>query len=409
MPSPRPRWLLPATIATLFACTTNDSTGQATPVTSTIVTASGGEPSVAMPAQSTSPEGSGGAPAVSGSGGSTGFGEGGTAPLAASGTAGQGPESAPSVPPAQEPEPAPPEEPAIEPCAPLTDEFFAYDVCPTGPFDELPLIEDEEEQLLCTDEVNWAEGPLWSTDDGTLYFSNFDEEDHDTYYDGSIMTWREAEGCVDLLPNVGTNGLALGPRGTFIAGRHTNRTLSRVDPTTGAVCSLADNFEGKRFSSPNDVAVRADGNIYFTDPAWNVGERTEELPQSLYRIDAEGTLSVVDVFDEQRPNGVNFSPDGSLLYLAIVGAILVYDVDESGLVSNRREFVSGPNVDGMALDCAGNVYASTGYVYSPDGEMIGDFWGGSNLAFGGPDGKTLFITGHGRLTSLRVNIPGMPY
>ncbi len=305
--------------------------------------------------------------------------------------------------------PPPPEEPPIEPCAPTDATETLLEFCPEGPFEALPLIEGEEEEILCTDEVNWSEGPIWSAADSTLYFSNFDERDDAGFYDGSIMTWREGEGCVEFLPNVGTNGLAFGVDGRLIAGRQTNRTLSRVDLATGEVCSLVDTFEGKRLSSPNDVAVRADGNIYFTDPAWNLGERTEELPQSLYRIDPDGNLSLIDVFDELRPNGVNLSPDGRLLYVAIIETILVYDVDEDGLVDNPRDFVIGPTVDGMALDCAGNVYASTGYVYSPQGEQIGEFWGGTNLAFGGPDGKTLFISGHGRLTSRRVNVPGMPY
>jgi gluconolactonase len=301
-----------------------------------------------------------------------------------------------------------PEEPPIEPCAPAESPLPVWE-CPAGPYEALPLSESEEETIHCTSEVNWAEGPLWSAADQTLYFSSFDERDEEGFFDGSLMTFREDEGCVELFANIGTNGLAPGPAGFLIAGRQTNRTLSLVELATGQTCSLVDAFEGSRFSSPNDVAVRNDGNIYFTDPAWNLGERPEELPQSLYRIDPEGELSVIDVFAEQRPNGVSLSPDGALLYVAILGSVQVYDVDLTGTPENRREFVSGIDVDGMAIDCAGNVFLSSGDVYSPTAELLGEFWGGTNLAFGGPDGKTLFIAGHGRLTSRPVNIPGMPY
>src|SRR5690606_40325685 len=98
--------------------------------------------------------------------------------------------------------------------------------------------------------------------------------------------------------------------------------------------------------SPNDVVVRPDGNIYFTDPAWNIGERAEELPQSLYRLDPEGNLSLIATYDDQRPNGVNLSPDGTLLYLATVDGIVVYDVDAAGLALYPRQCVADTYVDG---------------------------------------------------------------
>lgn len=303
-----------------------------------------------------------------------------------------------------------PSEPPIVPCEPIA-ELPPLNECPAGPFATEPLLEEEEEVVLCTKSMNieWAEGPIWRASDNTLLFSNFDEEDVAGLFNGNLMAYREGEGCSDVLTQVGTNGLAWGPEGTLITGRQTNRTLSRLNLSTGEFCSVADSFQNKRFSSPNDVAVRSDGNIYFTDPAWNLGDRVEELPQSLYRIAPSGELSLVSVYDQQRPNGVSLSPDQSRLYLATQGAILLFDVDSVGALSNERDFVTGTTVDGMAVDCAGNVYASTGHVYSPTAELIGEFWGGTNLAFGGPDRQTLYITGHRRLTSLRVAIPGMPY
>lgn len=303
-----------------------------------------------------------------------------------------------------------PIEPPIVPCDSLS-ELPPANACPAGPFPAEPLIAGEEEVVLCTKsmDVEWAEGPIWNANESALLFSNFDEADPEGLFNGSLMQYREGDGCSEVLGQTGTNGLAWGPAGTLIAGRQTNRTLSRLDLHTGTFCSLADTFEDKRFSSPNDVAVRSDGNMYFTDPAWNLGDRVEELPQSLYRIAPSGEISLISNYDNLRPNGVSLSPDETRLYVAIEGAILLFDVDGSGALSGERNFVTGINVDGMALDCSGNVYASTGHIYSPEGALLGEFWGGTNLAFGGSDRQTLFITGHRRLTSLRVAIPGMPY
>lgn len=367
--------------------------------------AAGGAPIAEPVVGSPSNAAGGGTPAASGSGGADGgdepSGTGGEVPTGAGGAdvgaAGVGGEPIDG-----------PVEPPVEPCGPLPLPLPGW-TCPAGPYAEFPLIESGEESILCTSEVDWAEGPLWSASAQTLYFSSFDERDEAGFFDGSLMTFRQDEGCLELFANIGTNGLAPGPDGFVFAGRQTNRTVSLVNLDTGHACALVDSFEGKRFSSPNDIAVRADGNLYFTDPAWNLGEREEELPQSLYRIDPAGELSLVEVFAEQRPNGVSLSPDGALLYVAILDSVQVYDVDAAGSPANRRQFVPGRNLDGMAIDCAGNVYLSSGHVYSPLGELLGEFWGGTNLAFGGPDGQTLFITGHGRLTSLNVAIPGMPY
>ncbi len=301
-------------------------------------------------------------------------------------------------------------EPEVIPCVPL-DALPPAPQCPIGPFPAKPLLEGVEEELLCTksSEVEWAEGPIWSSTQETLYFSNFDETDVDGFFNGSLMKYHKESGCQELYSQVGTNGLAWGPEGTLVVGRQSNRTLSRLELDSGELCSLADTFKGKRLSSPNDVAVRSDGNIYFSDPAWNLGARDEELPQALYQIAPSGELLLVSVYDQLRPNGVSLSPDETRLYVAITGSIQVFDVSEVGQLSNERRFVNDVEVDGMAIDCAGNVYASSGQIFSPQGEKIGEFWGGTNLAFGGPDAQTLFITGHRRLTSLRVAIPGLSY
>jgi gluconolactonase len=299
--------------------------------------------------------------------------------------------------------------------------------CPMGPFEDNPIPDEllpeaaadggappgqapvVESQTLCSD-FSWAEGPVWFAETGTLYFSHFDAFASDDYYNGTIVQWQQGEGCTVFMEDAGTNGLARGLDGHIIAGRHLNRTLSHIDIETGEACSVVDSFEGNALSSPNDLAIRSDGHIYFSDPSWNLGPRPQELPESVYHLAPDGTLSLIEAFEgQQRPNGVSLSPDGTVLYVAVSRSILSYSVASDGSVAGGTEFASGESTDGMTVDCAGNLYTSGGRIYSPAGELLGRFRGGTNLAFGGPEGKTLFIVGNGELSSIELNIPGLPY
>ncbi|HTM44049.1 MAG TPA: SMP-30/gluconolactonase/LRE family protein [Polyangiaceae bacterium] len=187
----------------------------------------------------------------------------------------------------------------------------------------------------------------------------------------------------------------------------------KFDLTTKQSTSLANMYMGKHFGSPNDIAAHKSGSIYFTDPAAEKGSRPQELPTAVYRIDPQGQLTVVDQVD--KANGVNFSPDESLLYVSNYDSFVrVYDVAPDGVASNGRQFL-GVGSDGMTVDCAGNVYTTAGEVrvWSPQGQMIGTIPGtgtATNVAFGGPNKKTLFITSFaGDLKSIELNVPGMPY
>jgi gluconolactonase len=176
---------------------------------------------------------------------------------------------------------------------------------------------------------------------------------------------------------------------------------------------LAADYQASHFSSPNDVAVRSDGNVYFSDPAWNLGTREQELPQALYRLSPTGDLSQIEVLDQLRPNGVALSPDGRRLYVALTTEIRQYDLDAAGLPSQPRLFVSATS-DGLAVDCAGNVYVTSEgvRVFDPDGQPLGNLQitgSVTNLAFGGADGKTLFVTGGRLLRAVDLNVPGLPY
>jgi len=176
---------------------------------------------------------------------------------------------------------------------------------------------------------------------------------------------------------------------------------------------LVPDFDGAAFNSPNDIAVRSDGNLYFTDPSYMLGNRTSELPMQAYRRDPSGALTVID--SAGNPNGITLSPDETQLYLSHLGGpnnVLVYDVDASGAVANPQPFANVGS-DGMAIDCAGNLYVTQGgvRVYDPSGALLGTLTapGAANVAFGGPERKTLYITATATLFAVELAIPGLPY
>jgi gluconolactonase len=216
------------------------------------------------------------------------------------------------------------------------------------------------------------------------------------------------------------NGMALGQDGFLVVCEQGTRSeharISRVDPVTGQVEGLVDGWGGLRLNSPNDVVVRYDGTIWFTDPSYGYlqGFRPEpQLGDYVYRFDPRsGRLSVVaDCFD--KPNGLAFSPDERVLYITDSGAnqeqgsyyvqrphhILAFDVrDGTHLAGDRLFAVTTPGFpDGLKVDRGGRVYASSPsgvLVYSPAGDLIGQISvpGAVNFTFGGPAGDVLFIT-----------------
>src|SRR5690606_22920337 len=179
---------------------------------------------------------------------------------------------------------------------------------------------------------------------------------------------------------------------------------------------VADN-NGLAFNTTNDVAVRSDGNLYFTDPDYLRGNRPAEQPVRAYRRDPNGVLSVID--EGVNANGITLSPDESRLYLSHFGGgggndVVVLDVDASGAVSGPAPFVNVGS-DGMGIDCAGNLYITAPgagvQVYSPNAQLLGTLpvQGAANVAFGGEDRRTLFITAEESLFAVELAIPGLPY
>ena len=286
-------------------------------------------------------------------------------------------------------------------------------VCPPGPFAASPLPAGATPQPICTG-LTFTEGAVWFQQLNTLFFSDFQIGDAASNFNGRILSYTPGGQCQEFIADAGTNGLAIGLDGSLLGARHRDQTLTRFDLTTKQTSVLVPDFGGAKFNSPNDIAVRSDGNLYFTDPNYMLGNRTSQLPTQAYRRDPNGVLSVID--PAAMPNGITLSPDETHLYLSHLGGpnnVLRYDVDASGAVSNPQPFANVGS-DGMAIDCAGNLYTTTQgnvRVYAPDGTLLGTLpaAGAANVAFGGPERKTLYITATATLFAVELAIPGLPY
>lgn len=259
----------------------------------------------------------------------------------------------------------------------------------------------------------FTEGPVWHPD-GYLLFSDIPAN---TIYrleaERDPVPWRKPSGH--------SNGLTFDRQGRLVACEHGKRRVSRTE-TDGTRTALATHYQGKRLHSPNDVVVRSDGSIYFTDPPYGVEPDERELAfNGVYRIPPDGGALELLVDDSERPNGLAFSPDESALYIDDTWRrhIRVFDVAKDGELSNGRIFAEMPSdmeggPDGMKVDVEGNIY-STGpgglWVYQPDGELVGVIVGPqrpANLAFGGPERKTLYLTARTSVYRLTTRIAGVP-
>jgi gluconolactonase len=265
-----------------------------------------------------------------------------------------------------------------------------------------------EELVLVSQGYGFTEGPQWMPKDEVLRFTSPpDNTIFQAAVNDKVTTFRK--------PSNGANGLALDPKGRMIAAEADARRVTRTE-NDGTVTPIATRFEGHRLNQPNDIAVRSDGTIYFTDPAFGDADSTAELDfHGIFRIAPSGGLTA-----ERRgavtelPNGVALSPDESRLYVSDYanGLVWVFDVATDGSLSKARTFVHADSPDGMAVDFAGNLYvaAANGIaVFAPDGKL----WDvvlvpqiPSNCAFGGVDGRTLYITAQDALYRTKLAAPG---
>jgi gluconolactonase len=284
------------------------------------------------------------------------------------------------------------------------------DAGPGEPVD--PLEGMGEVELVATEgpdqDFVFLEGPAWH--DGALLFTDIP---------ANRIYRLNPPSTIDVFRNDsgGANGLATDTAGNLLACEHGNR---RVSVTRGStVSSLAERYMGMRFDSPNDLTVRSDGTVYFTDPPYGLEGRRSELPfNGVFRVSPGGEAEVAWMYGDgssPTPNGIVLSPDESVLYVANTndGVVRAYDVAADGSLDNEREFAGDtPGADGIATDVAGNLYVTSGrgvQVFAPDGTSWGTIsvpMQPANCGFGDADMRTLYITARTGLYRVRLTVTG---
>jgi len=282
------------------------------------------------------------------------------------------------------------------------------------------LIDPQAKIEVLSSGFEWTEGPLWVPEDngpGYLLFSNIPRN--------TIMKWSERgglsvymtpsgyTGITDYGREPGSNGLARDAQGRLICCEHGDRRVSILTPA-GGKRTLVDAWQGKRLNSPNDVIVKSNGHVYFTDPPYGLRKQLNDPTCELgfcgvYHLTPSGELSLL-AKDMTRPNGIAFSPDESILYVAQSDAKAAlwkaFDMQADGSVGASRVFADVTAdvgkmkglPDGLKVDVKGNLFASGPgglLVFNAEGKQLGRISTGeaiSNCAFGGPDGSMLYIT-----------------
>ena len=272
----------------------------------------------------------------------------------------------------------------------------------------------------------WAEGPAYLAAGRYLIWSDIPND--------RVMRWDEINGQTStfLQPALNHNGHTVDHEGRLICCEHRGRAVTRIEHD-GSRTVLADRWQGKRFNSPNDVVVKSDGSIWFSDPSYGIDSDYEgdhspsEIgKRQVYRIDPSGSVDVV-IDDMVQPNGIAFSPDETLLYIADTGkthdpkcvpAIRVYPVNKDGKsVGKGKQLCKSTSglFDGFRIDTAGRIWTSAGdgvHCFSPEGKLLGKILTGevvANLVFGGPKRNRLFICATTSVRAVYVNAQGCSY
>ncbi len=307
---------------------------------------------------------------------------------------------------------------------------------------------------------NNLEGPAWIN--GALFYSNIGnkrDSESGELLNNLTTIWRWVPGTKAEIwlddSRAGTNGIAVGSDGNLIVARHLDGSVSRVDIQTKSISPIATAYNGRRFNSPNDLTLLSNGTIFFTDPDWNVpNSNTDPIQggenQHIYRINPTGKVSRTRVTDLVRvlgnkPNGIITSLDERDLLVAGLEGLWKFQIASGGL-SQPLRLMTTP-IDGMGKDCSGNIYVTTSRTndegiryqaivildeqYKEVGEIaVPDIQIVTNIAFGGPEMSTLYLTsltvpmndaGTGPrmcagqpcqpagIYSVRLNVPGFPY
>jgi gluconolactonase len=270
--------------------------------------------------------------------------------------------------------------------------------------------------------ARWTEGPVYFPAGRYTLFSDIPND--------RIMRYDETDGSVSVFrsPCGYTNGHTVDRQGRLVSCEHGGRRVSRTEHD-GRITVIADNYNGKRLNSPNDVVVKSDGSIWFTDPPYGIltdyeGHKAEpENGFNVYRVDGQSGAISVAVDDFVRPNGIAFSPDEKKLYIVDSAGgrtkgepkhIRVFDVGENGKLSGGEEFAdcTAGRFDGMRFDTEGRLWAATDdgvHCLAPDGTLIGKVKIPeicSNVVFGGPKRNTLYVTATNSLYAVMLHVNG---
>ena len=273
----------------------------------------------------------------------------------------------------------------------------------------------------------WGEGPVWLGDQRCLLWSDIPNN--------RVLRWDEETGAVTHFrkPSNNANGHTRDRQGRIVACEHLGRRVIRHE-YDGSITVIADSYQGKPLNSPNDVVVKSDGSIWFTDPPFGIGgfyEGEKHVPQhphtNVYRVDAHTGAITCVADDIDHPNGLAFSPDERILYVVESRSeprnILAYDVAGGARLANRRVFIrceTGETPDGFRVDVEGNLWCGWGMggpgldgvkVFNAAGAPIGFIdlpERCANLCFGGRHRNRLFMTAAHSLYSLYVNTQGAP-
>ncbi|SDK66003.1 gluconolactonase [Catalinimonas alkaloidigena] len=275
----------------------------------------------------------------------------------------------------------------------------------------------------------WTEGPVWVRDSSYLLFSDAPRN--------SVMKWDPDEGVSlfmkpagytgigDYGDEPGSNGLILDPEGRLILCEHGDRRIARLEPNGGKK-TLADNYQGKRFNSPNDVVRKSNGDLYFTDPIYGLPQKQDDPRREMdycgvFRLSTDGTVTLLTK-EFARPNGIAFSPDEKTLYVAQSDRVAIwkaFPVKKDGTLGEGQLFYDVSDQmgrlpgapDGMKVDAQGNLFA-TGpggiYIFSPKGKLLGRIDTGRPTANcnWGDDGSVLYITAEHYLCRIRTKTKG---
>jgi len=284
----------------------------------------------------------------------------------------------------------------------------------------IEIIRPEMEEILRDDSrmervaggFRFVEGPVWWHEKGGLIFSDIPADR--IYFltaDGVCRVFRS--------PSHHANGNTVDRQGRLLTCEHGTRRVTRTTPD-GTVEVIASTYRGKRLNSPNDIAVKSDGTVWFTDPTYGIRPEMKEQPaNNLFRLDPSAEEPVPVVSDCSMPNGLCFSPDERILYLAdsdrSIHHVLRFSVSGDNTLSDRKVFavIEAGVPDGMRCDRDGRLYVATAdgvAVYTPQGEMVGILRTpevAANCAFGGADMATLYITATGSVWAVRLAVSGL--